>query len=84
VISVYLPQGYLDELAWAAAWLYKATNTTSYLTDAKVSPFVFVASHIGRTSQHLFRSMVADVEGKGMVRHFCWEVCLRIETNAVL
>lgn len=26
--------GYYDELAWAAAWLYKATNTQSYLTEA--------------------------------------------------
>lgn len=30
-------QGYLDELAWGAAWLYKATNNTQYLTDAQVS-----------------------------------------------
>ena len=30
-------QGYLDELAWGAAWLYKATKDTQYLTDAKAS-----------------------------------------------
>ena len=34
-------QGYLDELAWAAAWLYKATNTSSYLTDAQVRSLSF-------------------------------------------
>lgn len=33
--ALYPSTGYLDELAWAAAWLYKATNTASYLTDAK-------------------------------------------------
>ncbi len=27
--------GYYDELAWAAIWLYKATNDSSYLNDAK-------------------------------------------------
>lgn len=30
-------QGFTDELAWGAAWLYAATNQTSYLDDAKVS-----------------------------------------------
>ena len=30
-------QGFEDELAWAAAWLYAATNDTSYLDDAQVS-----------------------------------------------
>lgn len=25
---------FLDELAWAAAWLYVATNQASYLSDA--------------------------------------------------
>jgi len=29
-------QGYLDELAWGAAWLYKATNNTDYLEEARV------------------------------------------------
>lgn len=27
--------GYNDEFAWAAIWLYKATGTSSYLSDAK-------------------------------------------------
>ena len=36
VNNSFVMQGYLDELAWAAAWLYKATNKTQYLTDAKV------------------------------------------------
>ena len=27
--------GYMDELCWSAAWLYKATKTNSYLNDAK-------------------------------------------------
>ncbi|CAL4181265.1 unnamed protein product, partial [Meganyctiphanes norvegica] len=27
--------GYNDELAWAAAWLYRATNETKYLTQAE-------------------------------------------------
>lgn len=26
---------YNDELAWAGAWLYKATNETKYLTQAE-------------------------------------------------
>ena len=30
----YESTGYGDELAWAAAWLYKATNESSYLQDA--------------------------------------------------
>ena len=29
-------QGFTDELAWGAAWLYAATNQSSYLQDAKV------------------------------------------------
>ena len=32
---LYKSTGFVDELAWAAAWLYKATNTASYLADAK-------------------------------------------------
>jgi Glycosyl hydrolase family 9 len=32
---LYKSTGFIDELAWAAAWLYKATNTASYLADAK-------------------------------------------------
>lgn len=33
--ALYPSTGYIDELAWAAAWLYKATNTSQYLTDAQ-------------------------------------------------
>jgi hypothetical protein len=32
--SYYPSSGFGDELAWSAAWLYKATGTSSYLTDA--------------------------------------------------
>lgn len=32
---LFLHVGYEDELAWAAAWLYKATSNASYLTDAR-------------------------------------------------
>lgn len=32
---LYKSTGYIDELAWAAAWLYKATREGSYLADAK-------------------------------------------------
>ena len=32
---LYKSTGYVDELAWAAAWLYKATGTGSYLADAR-------------------------------------------------
>jgi endoglucanase len=32
---LYRSTGFIDELAWAAAWLYKATGTASYLADAK-------------------------------------------------
>ena len=27
-------QGYIDELVWSSAWLYKATGEQSYLTQA--------------------------------------------------
>lgn len=27
--------GYGDELGWAAAWLYRATNVSRYLTDVQ-------------------------------------------------
>eukprot|EP00051_Salpingoeca_urceolata_P011971 m.148852 g.148852 ORF g.148852 m.148852 type:complete len:745 (-) comp17329_c0_seq2:70-2304(-) len=30
----YTSRGYTDELAWAAAWLYRATNDNAYLTAA--------------------------------------------------
>mmetsp|Transcript_6836 Transcript_6836/g.19716 ORF Transcript_6836/g.19716 Transcript_6836/m.19716 type:complete len:804 (+) Transcript_6836:5446-7857(+) len=33
--ELYRSTGFVDELAWAAAWLYKATGTASYLTDAR-------------------------------------------------
>ena len=33
--QLYASTDYVDELAWAAAWLYKATGTQSYLTDAR-------------------------------------------------
>ena len=29
-------QSFVDELAWAAAWLYRATNDSAYLEDAQV------------------------------------------------
>ena len=32
---LYASTGYVDELAWAAAWLFKATGNQQYLTDAK-------------------------------------------------
>lgn len=35
VQSLYKSTGYIDELAWAAAWLYKATGSQKYLTDAR-------------------------------------------------
>ncbi|XP_070534191.1 endoglucanase 4-like [Ptychodera flava] len=31
----YISRGYGDELMWAAAWLYRATNDTQYLEDAE-------------------------------------------------
>ena len=33
--SFYRSWGYQDELAWGAAWLYRATNDPSYLTKAE-------------------------------------------------
>ena len=37
VQSLYPSNGFVDELAWAAAWLYSASNSTAtnYLTDAR-------------------------------------------------
>lgn len=32
--TLYPSTGYHDELGWAALWLYKATNDSSFLTDA--------------------------------------------------
>ena len=32
--KLYPSTGYHDELGWAALWLFQATNSTSYLTDA--------------------------------------------------
>jgi hypothetical protein len=34
-------QEYMDELAWGAAWLYKATNNSMYLDDARVSYTIY-------------------------------------------
>ncbi|XP_077990545.1 endoglucanase E-4-like [Glandiceps talaboti] len=33
--SYYKSSGYSDELIWAAAWLYRATNDSKYLTEAE-------------------------------------------------
>ena len=33
--SLYASSGYVDELAWAAAWLYKATGSQTYLNSAR-------------------------------------------------
>ena len=35
VQSLYHSSDYKDELAWAAAWLYKATGSKSYLAQAR-------------------------------------------------
>lgn len=35
VQRLYKSTGYIDELAWAAAWLYKATGSQAYLADAR-------------------------------------------------
>lgn len=34
VAKLYPSTGYHDELGWAALWLYRATNDSSFLTDA--------------------------------------------------
>ena len=31
----YPSSEYLDDMAWGAAWLYKATNNATYLSDAQ-------------------------------------------------
>ncbi|XP_063408599.1 endoglucanase G-like [Mytilus trossulus] len=33
--AYYNSDNFVDELSWAAAWLYMATNTSQYLTDAE-------------------------------------------------
>ena len=33
--NFYRSSGYIDELSWAAAWLYKATGTLQYLVEAE-------------------------------------------------
>lgn len=32
---MYRSSHFVDEVAWAACWLYMATNDTQYLTDAE-------------------------------------------------
>lgn len=34
-LLAYPSSGYLDDMAWGAVWLYKATNNDSYLSDAQ-------------------------------------------------
>lgn len=34
-VGIYKSSGYFDELAWAAAWIYKATNNKFYLDKAE-------------------------------------------------
>ena len=49
--SLYASTGYKDELAWAAAWLYKATGSATYLNAARsyynqVRDVVLVSAHV--------------------------------------
>ncbi len=52
--SLYPSNGFVDELAWAAAWLYSASNSTAsnYLSDARKYYAQAIAQQVGsiRTS----------------------------------
>src|SRR5690606_8331546 len=45
----YVSSGYMDELVWAALWLYKATNDATYLTFAKTNSRDLVKKTFGWT-----------------------------------
>lgn len=47
--SLYPSNGFVDELAWAAAWLYSASNSTAsnYLSDARRYYGQAVAQQVG-------------------------------------
>ena len=43
-----------DEIAWAAAWLYKATNKDKYLSELKKAPHCLLHSFMGKRSARCF------------------------------
>ncbi|KAK9867129.1 hypothetical protein WJX84_004718 [Apatococcus fuscideae] len=56
--KLYPSTGYHDELGWAALWLFQATNSTSYLTDAT----------------GLFAAVQGDANSGGGFQVFGWDV----------
>ena len=51
--SLYPSNGFVDELAWAAAWLYSASNSTAsnYLSDARKYYAQAVSQQVSETFQ---------------------------------
>ncbi len=56
--STYSSHSYYDDLAWAACWLYRATNDSAYLTVRGLLPLKRSACvaflNIVTISMHLF------------------------------
>ncbi|KAF0293757.1 Endoglucanase E-4 [Amphibalanus amphitrite] len=79
--NFYGSSGYGDELAWAAAWIYRATNDQTYLDKAKgffqefsdlngrPSEFSWDSKHAG--VQLLMYQLTGDSSYGSMVTQFC-------------
>ncbi|XP_037094013.1 endoglucanase 15-like [Pollicipes pollicipes] len=80
-VSFYGSSGYGDELAWAAAWLYRATQDSSYLDAAKgffqefsdlngkAGEFSWDSKHVG--VQLLMYTLTKDSQYGDLVTQFC-------------
>ncbi|ROT77623.1 Endoglucanase E-4 [Penaeus vannamei] len=84
VSEFYASYGYYDELAWAAAWLYRATGETSYLTAAKThfqqlstTPWEFSWADKTPGVQVLLAQLADEVDKATYVNHltnFCNDI----------
>ena len=72
--------GYMDELAWAATWLYKATKDSKYLTDAEnhwnsanmpKTPSEFSWDNKGRGAAIMLAHSTNKAEYINNVKQFC-------------
>lgn len=81
--SYYNSGGYIDELVWAATWLYKATGKTSYLNQAESNYYGITANwtHNWDLKDQGATVLLAQLTGKEMYRNHA-ERWLDYWTNA--
>ena len=70
--TLYPSTGYHDELGWAALWLYRATNDSSFLTDATS---IFAAVQGDANSGSGFQVSIGNGTCMQSSEQLCWRPC---------